>query len=240
MISGGVHGLFVLGSSGELYGLTKKQKEQVIAKTVEYTSGRVPIYCGAGEITTKGSIETVKIVEKIGGVSALSVLTPYFINPSQNELIDHYTKIADSTDLPIILYGSDNRTNVKIDVQTCEKLSHHTNIIGIKDSSGDMARMADYISSTKDNENFSVLSGRDTLIYSGLCHGVDGAIAATANIAPKLVSDIYDEFMKGNYKKSLELQFKLSPLRFCVEKSTFPVVLKEGLKLLGINAGYAS
>ena len=237
-ISGGVHGLFILGSSGEIYGLTNEQKRRVVEITVEHTAGRVPVYCGASEITTRDCILTAKMVEEVGGVSALSVLTPYFMTPTQTELKDHFTAIAKSTNLPIILYGNEGRTQVKIDVNTCAELSKVDNIIGIKDSSGDLTKLAEYLRVT-DRETFSVLAGRDTLIYAGLCHGGTGAIASTANIAPKLVADIYNTFVAGDYKKSLELQFKLAPLRLAVDKATFPVVLKEGLRMVGVDVGYA-
>ncbi len=237
-IAGGVHGLFILGSSGEIYGLSNEQKRRVVEVTVEHTAGRVPIYCGASEITTRDCIQTAQMVQEVGGIAALSVLTPYFMTPTQSELVEHFSAIAKSTDLPIILYGNEGRTHVKIEVDTCIKLSKVDNIIGIKDSSGDMTRMAEYLRVT-DRETFSVLAGRDTLIYAGLCHGTSGAIASAANIAPKLIADIYNTFVAGDYKKSLELQFKLAPLRLCVDKATFPVVLKEGLKMVGIDAGYA-
>jgi len=237
-ILGGVHGLFILGSSGEIYGLTNEQKRRVVEITVEHTAGRVPVYCGASEITTRDCIQTAKMVEEVGGVSALSVLTPYFMTPTQSELKDHFTAIAKSTNLPIILYGNEGRTQVKIDVNTCAELSKVDNIIGIKDSSGDLTKLAEYLRVT-DRETFSVLAGRDTLIYAGLCHGGTGAIASTANIAPKLVADIYNTFVAGDYKKSLELQFKLAPLRLAVDKATFPVVLKEGLRMVGVDVGYA-
>lgn len=236
-IAGGVHGLFILGSSGEIYGLTPQQKRRVVEVTVDHTAGRVPIYCGASEITTRDCIQTARMVQEVGGVAALSVLTPYFMTPTQSELAEHFKAIAHSTNLPIILYGNEARTQVKIDVKTCEELSKVDNIIGIKDSSGDMTKMAEYLRVT-DRENFSVLAGRDTLIYAGLCHGGSGAIASTANIAPKLVADIYNTFVAGDHKKSLELQFKLAPLRLAVDKATFPVVLKEGLRMVGIDAGY--
>ncbi|MED4225000.1 4-hydroxy-tetrahydrodipicolinate synthase [Neobacillus cucumis] len=237
-IAGGVHGLFVLGSSGEIYGLTPEQKRRVVEVTVDHTAGRVPVYCGASEITTKDCIQTAQMIEEIGGVAALSVLTPYFMTPIQTELADHFKAIAKSTNLPIILYGNEARTQVKMDVKTCEELSKVDNIIGIKDSSGDMTKAAEYLRVT-DRESFSVLLGRDTLIYAGLCHGATGAIASTGNIAPKLVSDIYNTFVAGDYQKSLELQFKLAPLRLAVDKATFPVVLKEGLRMVGIDVGYA-
>jgi 4-hydroxy-tetrahydrodipicolinate synthase len=236
-IENGVHGLFILGSSGEIYGLTDRQKQRVVEITVEHTAGRVPIFCGASEITTRDCIRTALMVSAVGGVTALSVLTPYFLTPNQSELIEHFTTIARASELPIMLYGNDGRTHVRIEVDTCQQLSKVDGIIGIKDSSGDMTRMLDYLRVTDDS--FTVLSGRDTLIYAGLCHGARGAIASTANIAPRLVSEIYDAYVAGDHARSLELQFQLAPLRSWIEKATFPVVLKEGLRLLGIDAGVA-
>ena len=235
-IAGGVHGIFILGSSGELYGLDDAQKRRVVEISAEHIDGRVPLYAGASEITTRDCIKTARMVEAIGGVSALSVLTPYFMTPTQSELIEHFTAIAASTDLPVLLYGNEGKTHVKITAETSLALRAVDNIIGIKDSSGDMSLMIDYLAAAP--AGFSVLAGRDTLIYAGLCHGAAGAIASTANIAPRLVSEIYNSFVAGDHHRSLELQFALAPLRRALDAATFPVVLKEGLRLAGIDAGY--
>jgi 4-hydroxy-tetrahydrodipicolinate synthase len=234
-IAGGVHGIFVLGSSGEIYGLNDAQKRRVVEISAEHINGRVPLYAGASEITTRDAIKTARMIQSVGGVSALSVLTPYFITPTQSELVEHFTAIAASTDLPILLYGNEGRTHVNITVETNLTLSAIDNIIGIKDSSGDMSLMIDYIRTAPDG--FTVLAGRDTLIYSGLCHGAAGAIASTANIAPRLVSEIYNSFVAGNHQRSLELQLALAPLRKALESATFPVVLKEGLRMVGVDVG---
>lgn len=235
-IAGGVHGIFVLGSSGEIYGLDDAQKRRVVEISAEHIDGRVPLYAGASEITTRDAIKTARMVQSIGGVTALSVLTPYFMTPTQSELVEHFTAIAASTDLPILLYGNEGKTHVKITVETNLALSAVENIIGIKDSSGDMSLMLDYLSTAPDG--FSILAGRDTLIYAGLCHGATGAIASTANIAPRLVAEIYNAFIAGDHTRALELQFALIPLRKVLDAATFPVVLKEGLRLAGIDAGY--
>jgi 4-hydroxy-tetrahydrodipicolinate synthase len=236
-ISNGVHGVFILGSSGEIYGLSDEQKRRVVELTVEHVNGRVPVYAGASEITTRDCVKTAKMVEAVGGVSALSVLTPYFISPTQAELVDHFSDIAASTELPILLYGNEGRTHVKITAETAVALSAIDNVIGIKDSSGDMSLMSEFIRTTPDD--FAVLAGRDTLIYAGLCHGATGAIASTANIAPKLVSEIYNSYIAGDHVRSLELQFALAPLRKVLEMANFTVVLKEGLRLAGVDVGYA-
>ncbi|MGK5683120.1 4-hydroxy-tetrahydrodipicolinate synthase [Actinoplanes sp. URMC 104] len=234
-IGNGVHGLFVLGSSGEIYGLTAAQKQRVVEIAVEHTAGRVPVYAGASEITTRDCIATARMVEQVGGVAGLSVLTPYFLTPNQAELIEHFTAVARSTELPVMLYENAGRTRVPIEVETCRVLSKVDNIVGIKDSSGDMTRMLNYLRVT--DESFTILAGRDTMIYAALCHGARGTIASTANLAPRLVADIYEAYRAGDLKRSLDLQFALAPLRAWVERATFPVVLKEGLRLLGIDAG---
>lgn len=238
-LDAGVHGVFVLGSTGEIYGLDDKQKQRVMEVTVEAVNGRVPIYAGAGEITTNNSIKTAQIAEKVGGISALSVITPYFVSPTQDELIEHYTAIANSVKTPIILYGCDGRAHNSIMPETVLKLSEVDNIIGIKDSSGSSERMDKYLELTKDKEDFSVLCGIDTLIYHGLVNGTKGAIASSANIAPKISVGIYNAFMNGDLKKAEELQNELVPLRNAYSLSTFPGFIKEALRLVGIDAGVA-
>ncbi|MFC4323528.1 4-hydroxy-tetrahydrodipicolinate synthase [Litchfieldia salsa] len=235
-IEGGVHGVFVLGSTGEIYGLDHEQKKRVLEITVDQTAGRVPIYAGASEITTRDCIKTARLAQEVGGISAVSVLTPYFVTPNQEELKAHYKAIADSTNLPIILYGNDDKTNVSIAPATCAALADVENIIAIKDSSGDMTKMAEYIRLTKGKE-FSVLAGRDTLIFGNLCYGGTGAIASTGNIVPSIVAGIYDAYVAGEVEKSLELQYQLAPLRIAFGLGTFPVVMKEALRLVGIDVG---
>jgi 4-hydroxy-tetrahydrodipicolinate synthase len=236
-LAGGVHGLFILGSSGEFYGLTDDQKQRVIEITVEHTAGRVPVYCGASGVTTRDCVKAAHLAQSIGGISALSVLTPYFLTPTQGELVEHFTQIARCTDLPLMLYGNPARTGMPITVDTCRQLSKVDGIIGIKDSSGDMTLMLNYLRVT--DPAFTVLCGSDTMIYAGLCHGAKGAIASTANLVPRLVSDIYNAYRAGDIARSLELQFRLAPLGDWIAKATFPVVLKEGLRLLGLDAGVA-
>lgn len=235
-LAGGVHGVFVLGSSGEIYGLSTAQKRRVVEITVEHVAGRVPVYAGASEITTRDCIATAAMVREVGGVAGLSVLTPYFMTPTQPELIAHYQAIAAATDLPVVLYNNPGRTKVPITVASAVELAKVDTIVGIKDSSGDFTLSTDYIRETPDD--FAVLLGRDTLIYAGLCHGASGAIASTGNIVPKLIVGIYDAFKAGDTAKALELQGELTPLRNLVDVATFPVVLKEGLRAAGIDAGY--
>ena len=130
------------------------------------------------------------------------------------------------------------RTNVNIAVETATKLSEISNIVGIKDSSGDFTLTSEYIRNTRENEDqFSVLSGRDTLIHACLAYGGHGAITACANIAPRLMADIYDKYVAGDIEGSLEAQYKIAPIRMAFSLGSYPTILKESLELLGIDAG---
>jgi 4-hydroxy-tetrahydrodipicolinate synthase len=234
LIKGGVHGLFPVGSQGEFYALTFEEKKRVIEVVVEETKGRVPVYAGTGAVTTRDAVALTKMAEK-AGVSAVSILTPFFIRPNEEELFEHYSAIAKATRLPVLLYNNPQRTGVNISAEFVARASRVENIVGIKDSSGDLTLTSEYIRRT--NEKFSVLAGRDTLIYGTLCYGGKGAIAATANVAPMVVAEIYEAFQAGDWKRSLKAQFRLAPLRLAFDLGTFPVVIKEALNLLGIDAG---
>ena len=234
LIKGGIHGLFPVGSTGEYYGLTLEEKKEVIETVVDEANGRVPVYAGTGLITTKDTIEVTKMAADIG-VDAVSVITPMFIRPSQNELYNHYKAVANSVNIPVLLYNNPPRTGVNISPQLLERLSKINNIVGIKDSSGDMTLIGEFIRRTGDD--FNVLSGRDTLILSTLVYGGKGAISSAANLAPGLIVKIYDEYIKGNIEEARVAQMELAPLRLAFNLGTFPVVMKEGLKLIGIDVG---
>lgn len=237
LIEGGVHGLFPVGSQGEFYALTLEEKQQVLEIVVEEAAGRVPVYAGTGAITTREVIALNKLAEQ-AGIDAVSVITPCFISPTQEELYQHYVAIADATSLPVLLYNNPGRTGgLNLSAKLVARLAEHPNIVGIKDSSGDFTLTAEYIRRTDDD--FAVLLGRDTLIYAGLLHGAKGAIAASANVVPALVVEIYQAFVEGGLTRALEAQGRLAPLRLAFGLGTFPIVVKEALNLIGISAGPA-
>lgn len=236
LIDGGVHGLFVVGTTGEFYGLTPEEKREILLVTMDETRGRVPVYAGTNGITTRESVMLTQLAEECK-VDAVSVLTPLFVTPNQEQLIKHYKSVAASTSLPVILYNNPPKTGVNITAATVAKLAEVSNIVSIKDSSGDLTLTADYIRLTKDRDDFSVLMGRDTLIYGALCYGATGSIASCANVAPRMCVDIYEKYVAGDLAGSLEAQFNLAPLRSAFTIGTFPAVIKESLILLGIEAG---
>jgi 4-hydroxy-tetrahydrodipicolinate synthase len=203
---------------------------------MDETKGKVPVYAGTNGITTHETVMLTQLAEECK-VNAVSVLTPMFVAPTQDQLIKHYQTIAENTSLPVLLYNNPPKTSVSLAPVTVAKLAEVPNIVGIKDSSGDMTVTAEYIRLTLHIDDFSVLMGCDTLIYGALCYGAAGSIASCANVAPRLCVDIYEKFIAGDLKGSLKAQFTLAPLRIAFTLGTFPAVIKESLNLLGIEAG---
>lgn len=236
LIDGGVHGVFSVATTGEFYSISENEYQEILEVTVDQTAGRVPVYAGAISIGTRESIKKAQIAQSVGGIAAISALTPYFISITQKELYTHFASIAGSTDLPVILYDNAPKTHLTIKPETVAKLSEVPNIIGIKDSTGDLTNVANIIAATK-NQDFSVVMGKDSLIAGALLYGASGAVAATANVAPKLVSSIYNKYMAGDLKGAMEDQYKLLPLREAFGLGSFPTVIKEALTLIGIDCG---
>ena len=235
LITSGVHGIFVLGTNSEFYALDEKEKQQVIATAVEHVRGRVPVYAGTGAETTREAVRLTKLAEK-EGANGVSVITPYFILPNQQEIYDHYRRIAENTSLPVVLYNNPATCGgVKIDVDTVARLAEIPNILGVKDSSGDLQNTIEYIKVVP--ERFSVLMGRDTLIYPAMIFGAKGAVPATGNIAPKLLVEIYETFVRGDELASLAAQRKLNPVRMALTLGTAPGGVKAALQLLGLSIG---
>lgn len=228
--------MFPFGTTGEFYAFSDEEYRHVLEVTKDAVKGRMAIYAGANHITTAGVIRIAKIAEEVG-VDALSVLTPMFVSQTQDELKDYYRSIAEATSLPIIIYNNKPKTNVGVDPRTVAELAKIPNIVGVKDSTGDMTNTEEYIRLTRDIPNFCVLVGRDTLIYAGLCYGATGAIASCANIAPELPVEIYRAWQRGDHVSAMEAQFKFAELRVNTGLGTFPVVIKEGLRMMGYDVG---
>ncbi len=236
LITQGVHGIFPLGTTGEFYAFDYNDCKLILQITMDQVDGRVPVYAGANSITTRGAVELTQLAQECK-VDAVSVLTPMFIAQTQDELIQFYTDVAQSTDLPVIIYNNRPKTNVHVEPKTVAILSEIENIVGVKDSTGDFTVTEEYIRLTRGNDNFGVLLGRDTLIHAGLCHGAVGAIASCANVAPRIAADIYDKYISGDIAGSLEAQFLFAPLRIATNMGSFPQVIKEGLELQGFQVG---
>jgi 4-hydroxy-tetrahydrodipicolinate synthase len=235
VLRGGVHGVFVVGSTGEFYGLDYDEKKRATEITVAQVKGRVPVYVGASAITTRECIKLSKMAES-AGAQAVTILTPMFISPSEEELYKHFRTIAESTALPVLVYNNPERTGINMSANLIERLAEIPNLVGAKDSSGDLTLASEYIRRTR-SKGFKILAGRDTLILATLVYGGVGAVAATSNMAPALVVEIYNRFKAGDIPGALEAQYKLAPLRIAFGLGSFPVVMKDALNLMGIHVG---
>ncbi len=235
LIAQGVHGVFVLGTNSEFYALDEREKQEVIATAVEHVRGRVPVFAGTGAESTREAVRLTRMAER-EGTAGVSVITPYFVSPSQQEIYDHYRRIAEHTSLPVILYNNPGTCGgVKIEVETVARLAQIPNILGIKDSSGDLQNTNELVRVVPDR--FSVMMGRDTLIYHALIWGAKGAVPATANVAARLVVDIWDAVMRGDHAAGQAAQRRLNPVRLSLTLGTAPGGVKAALALLGTPIG---
>jgi 4-hydroxy-tetrahydrodipicolinate synthase len=234
-IASGVHGIFVLGTTGECYALDADEKRRIVATAVDQVSRRVPVYAGTGAETTREAVQHTKMAER-EGANGVSVITPYFITPSQAEVADHYRRIAESTSLLVVLYSNPSTCGgLKIEPDTVAKLAGVRNIVAIKDSSGDLQNLIETVRAVPDS--FAVLQGRDTLIAPALMFGAKGAVPASCNIAPRIVVEIYEAFAAGDVERAMAAQRRLSPVRIALTIGTAPGVVKQAMALCGWDVG---
>ena len=236
LIEQGIHGLFPVGSQGEFFSLSMDERKHLMGVAVEEAKGKVFVMPNTGGIATCDCIELSQYAEKIGA-DAVSMMTPFYIRPSQEELYQHFKAVCSSVSIPVLAYNNPERSGgVMLNIDTLVRLSEELpNFVGIKDSSGDMTVLGEIIRRTP--SDFKVFVGRDSMIFAALMYGATGAVAASSNVAAKLVLGIYDCVHKGEYEKAKELQRKLAPIRIAFSLGTFPVVMKEALNMIGLPAG---
>lgn len=236
IIEKGVHGILAHGSNGEFYMFDDKDYELITRVIVEETRGRVPVLMGIGAIRTSKAIKLAKMGERLG-VDGISLLQPMFLKPTEEELLLYFKEIADAIpNLPVLLYNNP-RVGYTMSGDLVEKLAREVkNIKGMKDSSGDINQLMEFIRRTRDLE-FKVFGGKDTMIYAALAVGAVGSVCSTANMFPEIVTEIYNEYVKGNLKESLELQYRFNPVRLAQDKASFPVATKDMSNIMGLNVG---
>jgi 4-hydroxy-tetrahydrodipicolinate synthase len=235
LIASGVHGVFVLGTNSEFYALDEREKQEVVATAVAEVNKRVPVFAGTGAETTREVVRLTRMAER-EGVDGVSVITPYFVSPTQQEIADHYRRVAEHTSLPVLLYNNPGTCGgVKIDADTLARLAQIPNVLAVKDSSGDLQNTLEYLRVVP--ERFSVMMGRDTLIFPALVMGARGAVPATGNVAPALLAEIYNAFRAGDLERSKAAQQRLHPLRVALGLTTAPGGVKAALQVLGMSLG---
>lgn len=235
-IRAGVAAVFCLGTNGEFYAFNMEEKKRIIDLTVEETAGRVKVLAGTGCVTTQETIELTNYA-KAKGVDAVSVIAPYFAGISQEGLYQHYTAVADTCQIPVIMYNIPARTGVNIAYTTVKKLADNPYIIGIKDSSGNFDNTLRYIEETPDD--FIVLCGNDSLILWTLMAGGNGGISGVTNIYPEHMVSIYKKYAAGDFEGAKKAQDDIRCIRDCFAGYNPNSVVKRAVNLLGYAAGPA-
>lgn len=226
--------IIVCGTTGESAAMTEKEHVDCIAYTVKRVNGRVPVVAGAGSNDTAVACELSKEAKQIGADALLHV-TPYYNKTSQRGLIAHFTKVADATDLPVILYSVQSRTGVNIAPATCKVLSKHPNIAAIKEASGNISQVAQIRALCGDE--LDLYSGEDAIITPMLSLGGIGVISVLSNVLPEETHNICQKFFDGDVAGSAALQLKYLDLINALFMDVNPVPVKDAMNLMGLDVG---
>ena len=226
-VESGTNGIVSVGTTGESATVSVAEHIEIIEKTIYLVDGRVPVIAGTGGNSTQEAIELTQTASKLGADYAL-IVTPYYNKPNQEGLFQHFIKIADSVDIPQILYNVPSRTACDLRPETVSRLANHQNIVGIKEALDSPERLAELVGISQailDQKNFSILSGDDPSFNSFMAHGGDGVISVAANIIPKHISQICSLNLSKQYDDAKELDAifkKLYELLF-IESNPMPV-----------------
>ncbi len=234
LLENGSDGLVVLGGTGEYAALSKKQRINAV-KVVQENAGDSPVIVGILDPGFNDAVEMGKISKEMGA-DAVMLITPYYVIPKQEGIINYYLRFMDKVDLPMIIYNIPYRTNVNIEPETVNKLSEQApQVIGIKECTPNIGQAAHLMELTRDRISF--LCGEEFLLFTELMMGADGAILATANIFPRIWKDMLLSVKSSNINKARDIYFKMLPLLRAVFAETNPGPLKAAMKYASIDAG---
>tara|TARA_B100000315_G_scaffold258162_1_gene309307 strand:+ start:3516 stop:4388 length:873 start_codon:yes stop_codon:yes gene_type:complete len=233
-ISNGTNGIVPCGTTGESATLSIEEHNQVVDVAVGAVNGRIPVIAGAGSNSTGEAIKMTRHAKDAGANAAL-LITPYYNKPSQEGLYQHFKKIAEDVDIPIIVYNVPGRTSVNMLPATTARLSEIKNIVGIKEATGNLQQVSETIKLC--GENFSVISGDDANILPIMAAGGKGVISVTANIAPDKIAALCKACLDGNFSEARKLHYELLDLNNSMFIETNPVPVKTTLSLMGKVTG---
>ena len=226
--------IIVCGTTGESATMSDEERKTAIKFVVDKVNKRIPVIAGSGSNNTAYSVELSKYCQEVGA-DGLLVVTPYYNKSTQDGLIKHFTTIAESVDLPIILYNVPGRTGVNIKPTTVEKLSKVKNIVAIKEASGDISQVAEI--SRLCGDDFAIYSGNDDQIVPILSLGGSGVISVLANVLPKETHDIVEKYLSGDVEEARKLQLSLNELVSSLFIEVNPIPVKAAMNLMGLEAG---
>jgi len=228
-INSGTDGIVPCGTTGESATLSFEEHERVIDIVLESADGRVPVIAGTGSNNTKEAVTLTRYAKK-AGVSGALVITPYYNKPTQDGLFRHFRTVAESADIPIILYNVPGRTGVNMAAQTVARLAEIPNIVGVKEASGNLTQVCDIIRMTP--KKFCVLSGDDALFFPMMALGAKGVISVTSNVAPRLMAELYDTYVIGEISRARDIHYHLWPLFHALFLETNPIPAKTALAMM--------
>ena len=231
LIVNGSNGLVPCGTTGESPTLSHDEHKKIIEECIRVSDKRIPIIAGTGSNNTLEAIEFTNHAEKVGANAAL-IVTPYYNKPTQSGLYNHYKSIADNTNIPIIIYNIPGRSIVDMNIDTMIELSKFENIIGVKDATNDLFRPL--LTRKLMNSDFCYLSGEDGTALAYLAQGGHGCISVTANIAPRLCSDMHTAWRNKDIKKAQQINLNLSKLHHTLFIESSPGPVKYAASLLGL------
>jgi 4-hydroxy-tetrahydrodipicolinate synthase len=230
-IQHGVSGLVPCGTTGETPAMSEAEDRVVVETVMRVANGRVPVIAGTGSNSTDMAIKYTRMAQEVGADGSLQV-APYYNKPTQEGLYRHFAAIAESTDLPLVLYNIPGRTGVTISAETMARLAEIPNIVGVKDSTLSMNMISDVISLC--GEEFDVLSGDDPMTLPLIALGGRGVISVASNVAPGAVSDVVKALLGGDWERGRELHYELLPLFRALFVETNPIPVKTAASLLGL------
>ena len=232
-IAGGVHGLVPAGTTGESATLSHDEHRRVVELCIKTAAGRVPVIAGAGSNSTEEAIELTRHAKAVGADAVLMV-TGYYNRPSQEGIYRHYAAVDAAVDMPVLIYNVPGRTIVDISNETLERLSKLPNIIGIKDATGDVARVS--FQRLMCGDDWVLLSGDDPTALGYIAHGGHGCISVTANVAPGPCAAFYNACLAGDFEAARALQDRLIRLHKALFLDASPAPTKFALARLGLCA----
>lgn len=234
LLANGSDSLVVCGTTGESPTLSKLEKLEMFKHVVKVVNGRVNVIAGTGSNNTKETIELTKMAEYTG-VNAILLVTPYYNKPSQDGLFQHFTAVAESTDLPVMLYNVPGRTVANLLPETVIRLSKVKNIVAIKEASGNLSAMSHIISST--DESFELYCGDDGLTLPAMSVGAKGVISVASHVIGPEIQEMIRELRNGNIIEAGRMHRNQLPLVEMLFSAPSPVPVKTALNLLGIDVG---
>ena len=229
-ISEGTHGLLSCGTTGESPTLSHPEHRRVTELCVEVADGRVPVLAGTGSNSTEEAVSLTRHAKECGADAAL-VVTPYYNKPTQEGLYQHFKAINDAVDIPVLIYNIPGRSVVDMTVETMARCAKLPNIVGVKDASNSSTRPLE--TRIACGEDFVQLSGEDAAVLALLVEGGHGCISVTANVAPRLCSEMHTRWMDGDAKATLAVQQRLMPLHAALFAETSPAPVKYAASVLG-------